>query len=362
MYNATDIIIIVLIVAGALLLSWHIIYQILPIMVINTRYGSNESNPRTYRVDSEWIPADVWETHLPGWIRTNGQYADVTYADSTGYSDRRLYNVRAGLKYRLNCRNLMDKAQLHRILMASDPDTVCKTIIADETTILPAGTWMVRLNTSTGGRNAVAVDNQKAFNNLRTRWQPKTKYEKEISVIMASEYIINPMLHHGRKFHIRLYMVVGILPSRRAWLINEGLIIPAQLPYKAGNWNNPKIHDTHAKNNPLLEAFTDVLHPEWFDKCYVLMSRVMRVMLTKVDKYNEAYAGYELFGVDIMLTSAGEAKLIEINSLPDISKNSRELNDIICRGLVASAIHHVFPDNISADNTVITELYGADVQ
>ena len=113
--------------------------------------------------------------------------ADMTYADSVGYSDRELYKVHAKLKYRLDCRDIMDKARLHRILAKEAPDTICRTIETDERTVLPPGTWMIRLNTSTGGKNAVAVNSQREFDKLRKQWKPKTKYERENSVIMASE-------------------------------------------------------------------------------------------------------------------------------------------------------------------------------
>lgn len=376
MSDVYRLIAIVILVACAVVLAacaFHAGLQIIPmIMAGGVRRGSSEQNnkvssPRTYRLDSEWIPGEVWEKYLPGWTQSTDMFADMTYADSVGYSDKKLYGVHAKLKYRLDCRDLMDKARLHRILAKEAPDTICRTIETDERTVLPPGTWMIRLNTSTGGKNAVAVNSQKEFDKLRKQWKPKTKYERQNSVIMASEYITNPLLHHSRKFHIRLYMVVGIMDAsegtdaKHSWLINEGLIIPAKLPYVAGDWKNSGVHDTHAKNNPLLESITPVSHPDWFGKCRELMSRVMRVMLSKLSKYDEGTAGYEFFGVDIMLTNGTQgvptAKLIEVNSLPDISKNSPALNDMICRGLVASAIHEVFPeDTQSADPSVITKL------
>lgn len=362
----SDILLFVLIIAVAAVIEYYLAELIVfvapvisPLMYTGGYHrGAHESHPDapTMRLDSEWIPAEVWERHLPGWTRTTGLRADLTYADSAGYSDKSLYEVRAKLKYRLNCRDLMDKARLHKILTAEDPTTICRTLIMGADDILPSGIWMIRLNTSTGGKNAVAVDNHDAFDELRREWVPRTKYERENSAIMASEYIVDPMLHEGRKFHIRLYMVVGVLPRKTAWLINEGLIIPAHEPYVAGDWNNAEIHDTHAKNNPLLEPIRPETHPKWFEKCRELMSRVMRVMINKVDKYGEGDAGYELFGVDIMLSADGVAKLIEVNSLPDISKNDPALNDMVCRGLVASAIHAVFPGDTPADPDAITEL------
>lgn len=277
---------------------------------------------------------------------------DFTYVDGDGYTDRRFYSMPGTLKYRIECAELMDKAKLHKTLMAAAPDTVCKTYFVDKTSHLPPGLWMLRSNLGHVGSKSTPVETQRDFERIAR------KYAGKRDVLMISEYISRPMLYGGHKFHLRLYVIVGVFDSgaRKAWLVTHGDLVPAKAAFVLGYWENKDIHDSHKKGNPDVVIFPDrvddsllsgTLSARDLQKAAAGVLRdALPHILPKLYNYPEAQSGYEMFGADIMFWDDGRPKIIEVNATPDLTylneAGTREYKSYIFDGILETVVPEVF--------------------
>lgn len=145
-----------------------------------------------------------------------------------------------------------------------------------------------------------------------------------IKSVIASEYITNPLLtQDGRKFHLRMFLLVRVGPG---WpetftydLWRRGRVVTAALPYQAGDWHNKRIHDTHAESTDFNLWFPEDL-PDPAHR-YELLSQmetiagaaVSLMYAAKVGPYPESRNAFEVFGCDFMITDDYRVILIEIN-------------------------------------------------
>jgi hypothetical protein len=180
-----------------------------------------------------------------------------------------------------------------------------------------------------GGMDITVVSSIKEFtdakigyNNLVNEY--KRKSHKRISdvEVIISEYFTNPLLFEGRKFHLRLYLLivpqVGNVPFKCKIARNFGKILTAAAPYINGDYANKNIHDTHFNSTP-----RDIVFPDEFSNQEMLpyineqlnhLEQEISVFARNLTYYkSQDKSGYEIFGIDVMVLSTGEIKLLEIN-------------------------------------------------
>lgn len=122
-------------------------------------------------------------------------------------------------------------------------------------------------------------------------------------------YITDPILFDGKKFHIRVWLMVTSWGHHHIYPYYK--VATANLPYIKGDWYNPKIHDTHfyrTTGNPYWEA----------DELYTKLIRNLCFDITQtinIEKYEESVFGYQILGLDLMM-SKNKVHLIEVNTFP----------------------------------------------
>lgn len=266
---------------------------------------------------------------------------DFFYYDGPSSQVKKYYGVRARVRCWVDDRRIWDKALLHEDLMIHAPETICKTIVCYEHTVLPPGVWMIRSNLGHVGSKSRAVDNQAGFKKLFAEFSVPTSGKKD--VIIASEYIVDPMLYKDRKFHLRCYIIIAVGKVRSAWMLKHGIMIPAQSKYIAGDWNNQLIHDSHGHDNPEMIYSEEFGRPDLFEKAAEVLGTAMTVMLAGVKNYPETLeTGYDILGADVMFWADGRAKIIEINSVPAIGDNSDASKKKIYDALMATVFSSAF--------------------
>jgi hypothetical protein len=143
----------------------------------------------------------------------------------------------------------------------------------------------------------------------------RSRYKKAI----ICDYINKVSLHQGKKFHLRMYLLVRMqtktLPF--AWHLHKtGKILTAKLPYKDGDYFNSDIHDTHVKSTS-----SDMFFPEdyeagdpklIFDQVQLMCDACANV-IRNVKGHEETTYAFEVFGLDILVDVNGKAWLLELN-------------------------------------------------
>jgi hypothetical protein len=141
---------------------------------------------------------------------------------------------------------------------------------------------------------------------------------KRFKNIIISEYIQNPLLYEGRKFHLRMFILINSEPfSWSFW--DRGKAMTAKLPYKKGDWTNKLIHDSHGETTPKDIYFPeDILPKDKYNHVYqqmeLILSAVAEIIKPYIRCYEESKYCCEIFGIDFMITDDYVVKLIEINA------------------------------------------------
>jgi Tubulin-tyrosine ligase family len=209
--------------------------------------------------------------------------------------------------------------------------------------------------------------------------------------VIASEYIIDPMLYLGYKFHVRIMCIafIGEDNELSVWVKNTGMVVPAAAVYSAGNFDSAEIHDTHlTSNTPLAGIYPDVLTAANTDVGTLtaantdgyalsgigniavrpsavndLIKKLFTVMRPWINKYPEAENAYDLYGIDIMFKADGSARLIEVNNLPGYpggllgsrtSFDSAAFDRDIFSSIMATAFSEVFEKK--GDSSLVTRV------
>lgn len=133
---------------------------------------------------------------------------------------------------------------------------------------------------------------------------------------IVCDYINNPLLFDGRKFHLRVYLFISTIGLSS--LFKEAKIITAGLPYKNEDYTNRDIHDTH-----LQSTNKDYFFTKDFPYNRKLVWPQIEDIATAVSNvpfggYREAKVSYDVLGLDILIDDNFKCWLLEVNFSPSM--------------------------------------------
>jgi hypothetical protein len=210
--------------------------------------------------------------------------------------------------------------------------------------------YILRPIDSFSGRDIFYISTEQELNKAIAFYNSHKNYRgvTYANNVIASEYIINPMLFKGYKFHMRVYYLISYINNKFAsFMLEMGKIIHAGQPYTTTKPFTKIVHDTHLDNSgdyfwpddftPELTPELMHIYPDILDQIKTILKCVSNIVAHSDFKqkwlYNEHDNGFLLMGVDIMVDATGRAFLIEVNNKPGFNcneyKNKLKLEKII---------------------------------
>ena len=154
------------------------------------------------------------------------------------------------------------------------------------------------------------------------------KAKKELHIknnAVVSEYITNPLLLDSKKMHLRVYYLLSVISGiSRCIVHDEYRIHLAEKEYKKDDWLNTDIHISGALGRSTNRRYywpDDVASVYDINLIKEKMSDFNKVMclaiaISNAKNFSESYAGYHLYGADVMITDDFQIYLIEVNIRP----------------------------------------------
>ena len=164
--------------------------------------------------------------------------------------------------------------------------------------------------------------------------------------VLISQYIRNPLLFKGKKFHLRIYFVITwINDVIKTYLFDEAYIWTAKLPFVLDKFDNNDIHDTHyssTEGDPVFPRdFTSKnmecnITPEIITKLLVdikdIMAKVSTLLLlegsNKIKMFSNLKNAFQIEGCDFMITKDFRPILLECNNKAGFSNKTIMSDDI----------------------------------
>jgi len=152
-----------------------------------------------------------------------------------------------------------------------------------------------------------------------TLWLKEPDNEKYKEWLLE-DYIEDPDLKDGHKFHFRVLVLVKVQQNKpiEVYISEHKFFVKALEKYQKGDWNNKNIHDTHYKAMKY-DTFPKNLPDGWSiqdgDKAIEKMNKIITKIFTNQNDFKpdwNAKNGFEIFGTDFIF-SKKQTYLLEIN-------------------------------------------------
>jgi len=210
--------------------------------------------------------------------------------------------------------------------------------------------WMVRANWGWKGRASEVATSTAELQAIRDKFSVlPADWKKPTSPrVIGSEYIQNPLLWKGYKFHVRVHIIVTVTKEKRYAVMAPSVeMIPAGKPFVNGEYADQDIHDTHDDRN-IMSGFIpgDIENGQMlYDGVVKILKESIPELLPLLELYPEAENSYDVFGVDIMFLSDGTPIILEINSTPGLlplDDPRKFINDEITNAIFATSFSDLF--------------------
>jgi hypothetical protein len=210
--------------------------------------------------------------------------------------------------------------------------------------------YILRPNDSFSGEGILYISSKDELTDA-IEYYKKTKNYKGIiygNNVIASEYIINPLLFKGYKFHLRMYYLISYINSEfNSFLYDDyGKILTAGNPYNIKKPFTKDVHDTHAKYSFEDNSFPKDFNENTISDNFVSPNHIIKQMrdilkgvsiILKQSKgqwlYENQQHGFHILGIDFMIDINGNVFLIECNTAPGFGYSNSDNSHIFSQNI-----------------------------
>ncbi|XP_073436866.1 probable tubulin polyglutamylase TTLL9 isoform X5 [Dendrobates tinctorius] len=224
----------------------------------------------------------------------------------------------------------------------------------------PGITWIMKPVAKSQGKGIFLFRKLKDIIDWRKDGSRSDEQKDELPVenYVAQRYIENPYLIGGRKFDLRVYVLVTSYIPLRAWLYRDGFARFSNTRFTLSSIDDQYIHLTNVaiqKTAPdydpekgckwmiqqLRQYLTAKHGPTVVETLFQNMDNIFIKSLQSVQKIiiNDKHC-FELYGYDILLDEDLKPWLLEVNASPSLTASSQEDYDLKCR-LLEDTLHVV---------------------
>ncbi|XP_068768162.1 probable tubulin polyglutamylase TTLL9 [Struthio camelus] len=184
------------------------------------------------------------------------------------------------------------------------------------------------------------------------------KDETQVEVYVAQQYIENPYLIGGRKFDLRVYVLVTSYVPLKAWLYRDGFARFSNTRFTLNSIDDHYVHLTNVavqKTAPdydpekgckwmiqqLRQYLTAKHGAELVEVLFADMDNIFIKSLQSVQKViiSDKHC-FELYGYDILIDQNLKPWLLEVNASPSLAASSQEDYELKCH-LLKDTLHIV---------------------
>lgn len=167
------------------------------------------------------------------------------------------------------------------------------------------------------------------------------KWNRNCYYVM-SEIIEDLQLYDKKKFHIRTYFLHSSINNiHKSYIYYKGLIITAKKEYNKNSLDKDVV-DTHMKSTEKIKYMTLSKYEKQFKELFNCVHKLLEN--NKVNGYNTKN-GYQLFGIDILITDKNIIKLLEINNMQGMGNHIKKEYNKILTETFKLTIDKIFSNN-----------------
>ncbi|XP_067302757.1 probable tubulin polyglutamylase TTLL9 isoform X1 [Pseudorasbora parva] len=233
-------------------------------------------------------------------------------------------------------------------------------IFVEEFKRSPGSTWIMKPVARSQGKGIFLFRKLKDIIDWRkdgTRSEEQ-KDEAQVESYVAQRYIENPYLIAGRKFDLRVYVLVTSYIPLKAWLYRDGFARFSNTRFSLNSIDDQYVHLTNVAVQKTAPDYDPEKGCKWqmqqlrryltakhgFETVQTLFKEIDNIFirsLLSVQKtiINDKHC-FELYGYDILLDQDLKPWLIEVNASPSLTASSQEDYDLKYR-LLEDTLHIV---------------------
>uniref|UniRef100_A0A8B9S4E9 Tubulin--tyrosine ligase-like protein 9 n=1 Tax=Apteryx owenii TaxID=8824 RepID=A0A8B9S4E9_APTOW len=181
------------------------------------------------------------------------------------------------------------------------------------------------------------------------------KDETQVEIYVAQRYIENPYLIGGRKFDLRVYVLVTSYIPLKAWLYRDGF---ARFSNTRFTLNSIDDHYVHLTNVAVQKTAPDYDLEKWMiqqlrqyltakhgaELVEVLFADMDNIFIKSLQSVQNVIISdkhcFELYGYDILIDQDLKPWLLEVNASPSLAASSQEDYELKCH-LLKDTLHIV---------------------